>query len=221
MKINFLLTAITLTIASSCSTSYKTGQTPDDVYYSPARLQTDEVRRDDDKNAGDNTVYTSTDDRDIRRRIHNRRYRRYDDRNYPYGYPVYGNPKTGTTQNTQQPRKTNLGAYTPTVHDTTKSSSPKFGNTNNTGTNPVRTFSNPGSTNNSGSAVGKFIRKLLTPDNSSNNNNTSNNGSPARTFDNSKSSNNSSPGNSNSTNNSSGSQSSSNNSAPVRTFKNN
>src|SRR5215212_257631 len=109
MKINFLLLTIITAAISSCSTSYKTGQTPDDVYYSPARLQTDEVRRDrEENNSVDNTVYTSSEDREIRRRVHNRRnrrYNRYDDRyDYPYGYgyPAYGKPTNGTPQNTQQ-----------------------------------------------------------------------------------------------------------------------
>lgn len=235
MKINFLLIAFTLAILSSCSTAYKTGQTPDDVYYSPARLQTDDVRKDENKNVTDNTVYTSSEDRDIRRRVHNRRYRTYDDsrsRTYddrynPYGYPVYGNPKTTATQNNSQPRKINLGGYTPNVPDSIKSTNPKLGVQNNIGTtNPVRTFGNPTTTPGNGSGVGNFIRKLFSVDNSSinSNNSTTNNGSPARTFDNTRSS---SPNNSGSSNNSSDSKSSSpsspsssSTSVPVRTFKN-
>src|SRR5215207_3635357 len=139
MKVNFLLLTIISAAISSCSTAYKTGQTPDDVYYSPARLQTDEVRRDREENTTpDNTVYTSSEDREIRRRVRNRRYRRYDDRyDYPYGYngPVYGNPKYGTTKNTSEPRKTNLGAYTPnaTAPDSASSTNTKSGKINTTG----------------------------------------------------------------------------------------
>lgn len=36
MKINYLLIIATLAALSSCSTAYRSGQTPDDVYYSPA-----------------------------------------------------------------------------------------------------------------------------------------------------------------------------------------
>ena len=239
MKINFLLLTIITAAITSCSTSYRTGQTPDDVYYSPARLQTDEVRRDrDENNTVDNTVYTSPEDREIRRRVHSRRYRRYDDRyNYPYGYngPVYGNPKTGTTQNTSEPRKTNLGAYTPksTTPDSASAINSKFGKTGTIRTtNPVRTFNNSNSSStNKGTTVGNAIRKIFSTDNSNynyNNNNSNNsNSSPSRTFDNSNNNSSSSNNSSNSSNNSrssststpsSSSSSSSSTSAPVRTF---
>lgn len=235
MKIFLLLAIITATI-TSCSTAYKTGQTPDDVYYSPARLETHDVRRDRDENTTtDNTVYTGTEDREIRRRIRHRRYRRYDDRyGYPYGYngPVYGNPKygIGTTQNTSEPRKTNLGAYNPNTAtpDSATSTNSKFGNKNTTGTTPVRTFGTPDKTSNNGSAVGNFIRKVFTTENNNynpghpNNSNNTNNNSSSRTFDRSSNNNN----NNNNTNSSSNTRSSStetkssgsSSSAPVRTF---
>ncbi len=86
MKINFLLIVLIIATVSSCSTSYKTGQTPDDVYYSPARLQNNDVRKErEETNTVDNSVYNSWEDRVIRRRVNNRRYRRYDDR---YNYPM-------------------------------------------------------------------------------------------------------------------------------------
>lgn len=228
MKKDFLLFIIIAVIITSCSTAYKTGQTPDDVYYSPARIQTYEVRNDRDIR-DDNTVYTNSDDREIRRRIRHRRYRQYDDGyNYPYGYygTVYGNPKYGTTQHTSEPRKTNLGAYTPnsSAPDSVKIN-PKTGKfANTTTTSPVRTFANPGSSNN-GTGVGNAIRRILNGANSSNNgnynrpNNSNNsNSTPARTFDTRSSSNNNSSNNSNSKSSSSENKSSS---APVRTFKNN
>ena len=237
MKINFLLLTIITAAISSCSTSYKTGQTPDDVYYSPARLQTDEVRRDrDENNSVDNTVYTSSEDREIRRRVHNRRnrrynrYDRYDDRyDYPYGYgyPAYGKPTYGT-QNTQQPRKTNLGAYTPNPGTTDSTNfNPKTGKINpGTTTAPVRTFGTPStSSNNSGTGVGNLIRKVFSTDNNSYNSGRSNNSTPSRTFDNSSSSssrtfdNNSKSSNTGNSNSSTSTPSSSSSSAPVRTFK--
>ena len=242
MKINFLLLAIITATIMSCSTSYKTGQTPDDVYYSPARLQTDNVRREDEnKNVQDNSVYTSPDDRYIRRRVHNRRYRRYDDvYNNPYGYnaypPVYVNPKSGTppVTNTSKPRTTNLGAYKPntTIPDSLRSTNPKLGMQNNSGAttngtpNPVRTFGNPANSSvpNNGSAVGNLIRRVFSGDNNSNNNNynngnynnsNSNNSSSTRSFD--RSSNNSNNSNSNTETKSAPTTNST--SAPVRTFK--
>lgn len=232
MKINFLLIAILIVTISSCSTAYKTGQTPDDVYYSPAHFQDDKdsVRTDRDKyQHPDNTVYENSEDREIRRRVHNRRYRRYDDRyDYPYGSnypysnnPAYGKPQYGAPQNLPQPRKTNLGAYKPnTTTDSSRTYDPKFGTQNNgTTTAPVRSFGKPNNSTSNGSGVGNFIRKVFTSDNNFNNNynrNNSNNTTPSTTFERSNSSNNN---NSNSSTNSSTNKSSST-SAPVRTFKN-
>ena len=233
MKINFLLLTIITATITSCSTSYKTGQTPDDVYYSPARLQTDEVRRDREEiNSVDNTVYSNSEDREIRRRVYNRRNRRYHDRydrydryDYPYGYgyPAYGKPNNGTTENAQQPRKTNLGAYSPNTAGDSSNYNPKTGKMNTGSTSaPVRTFGTPNnSSNNSGSGVGNFIRKVFTPDNNNYNSGSSNSSTPSRTFDNSSSrtfESKSSSSNSNSSTSPSSSSSSSG-SAPVRTFK--
>ena len=244
MKINFLLAALATTTIISCSTSYKTGQTPDDVYYSPARLQTDNVRKDDDnKKVQDNSVYTTPEDRDIRRRVHNRRYRRYDDRyDYPYGYnngyngynngyPVYTNPKINTTQNTSQPRKTNLGAYSPntTTPDSTRTFNPKLGSQNNTSpTNPVRTFGTPASPNN-GSSVGNLIRRIFNGDSNPGNNYHNNNSyNSSKTFENTNNNNNSNTRTFERTNNNSNTNTNTNTqsapatnstSAPVRTFK--
>ncbi len=237
MKINFLLIAIIIATVSSCSTSYKTGQTPDDVYYSPARLQNNEVRKEKDKE--DDSYYT-TEDRDTRRRINNRRYRRYDDRydrnDYPYGYynnypPVYGNPKYGTPENNSQPRKTNLGAYSPnvTTPDSSGTYNPKFGRQNNgSTTNPVRTFGNPtNSSSNNGSGFGNMIRRVFSGTNSTNNtynpgnSSNSNYSSPSRTFDTRSSNNNSSNNNNSSSNNTKSTTSetkASSSSAPVRKF---
>ncbi len=229
MKINFLLFAIIIATVSSCSTSYKTGQTPDDVYYSPARLQNNEVRKEKDK---EEDVYYTTEDRDTRRRVNNRRYRRYDrydtyDNNYPYGYnnypQVYGNPKYGAPQNTSQPRKSNLGAYSPnpSTPDSSSTYNPKFGRQNNgTTTNPVRTFGNQSnSSSNNGSGFGNMIRRVFSGTNNSNNtynpgNSTNNNySSPSRTFE-TRSNNNSSNNNTKSA----PTESKSSGSAPVRKF---
>jgi len=247
MKINFLLhTIITVAVGtsiSSCSTSYKTGQTPDDVYYSPLRLQTDEVRKEKKVRQDDNTVtvydspiYTTPEDIEIRRRIHNRRYRRYHDRyDNPYGYngyPVYQNPKTGVTTNPSKPRKANLGAYAPntTTHDSTAAYNPKLGKPANTttGSTPIRTFS-PSTNANTGTGVGNFIRKVFTPENSGSSytpSNNSNSGSynnstssPSRTFETRSSSNDTRTSTSNTGSSSTNSSSGSSTSAPVRTFK--
>ena len=244
MKINFLLPAIITAVISSCSTSYKTGQTPDDVYYSPVRLQNDNVRREDNnKNVYDNSVYTTQGNIEIRRRLHNRRYKNrsynerydypYDRYDYPYGYNgypqvYYGNPKPGvvSTTNTSHPRKTNLGAYSPNLIKADSSNyNPKTGKFNTGTTYPVRTFDSPGnSSSNNGSGVGNFIRRVFNTDNSSNNsynnNNSgnSNNSSSSRTFE-TRSNNNNSSTNSNNSSGSSTTTPGSSTSAPIRTFK--
>ena len=49
MKSKILLLALTVALFTSCTTSYKTGQTPDDVYYSPTRPDADEYVKTDKK----------------------------------------------------------------------------------------------------------------------------------------------------------------------------
>jgi len=235
MKINFLLLFIIVATITGCSSSYKTGQTPDDVYFSPARIESHEVRREDENKTYDNpTGYSSVEDRDIRRRINNRRYRRYDDRydspygyNYPYGYnnypPVYLNPKT--VRSTNQTRQTNLGAYKPNIGDSSTSFNPKLGGLN-TGSTPSRTFGNPGTTTKP-SGVGNFIRRVFANENGSyyqgsnsnyNNSyrNNNSNSNSSRSFEPRSSNNNS---NSNNSSSETKTSSSGSGSAPVRTFK--
>ena len=220
MQPKTLLIALSVLAISSCSTAYKTGQTPDDVYFSPAPAYKDYVRSENKEN---NTVYNTdvynTEDREIRRRINNRRYRRYDDRyNYPYGNnngynnypPVYTDPKT-TNTNSSQPRKYNLGVYKNTPpSNTTTNTDPKLGTQQNTGTTstPVRKFDN---TSNNGSGVGNFIRKVL----SGSGNEGSNNSSSQNNSNSNSSSNNTKSSNNNSNTNSSNSNSSN---VPVRKF---
>jgi len=86
MKRQFLLLAITAAAISSCTTAYRTGQTPDDVYYSPARPQDEYVRvqEDDDRYKNDDEYY---DDRYLRMKVSNRY--RWNDLNDWYSYDRY------------------------------------------------------------------------------------------------------------------------------------
>lgn len=117
MKYKILLLAFSAAVLTSCST-YKAGQTPDDVYYSPARDLTarEEVRT--DRRDRYEEYVSSQDDQYLRRKIQNRekwseiddysywydsRYNYYNDRSYynnfsynsynsrfnPYGYNPY------------------------------------------------------------------------------------------------------------------------------------
>jgi hypothetical protein len=72
MKLKLLLLAVLIAALSSCTTSYKTGQTPDDVYYSPVRVQEEYVnsdQRNDDRQVSNDEYY---DDRYLRMKVHNR-----------------------------------------------------------------------------------------------------------------------------------------------------
>lgn len=214
MNTKLLLIPLIVAGFAGCSTAYKTAQTPDDVYFSPVPPHDDYVRSDNDENRN---VYNgeSSDDRAIRRTIHNRRWRRYHDYDYGYGYPYgyypygyypYGYPTTGKPPvNNSQARKYNLGTYTNPVNTTPSSViGTKTGNQPTSA--PVRTFpAQP-----KGTAVGNMIRGLFSGSRS--NSDGYDGGSQTRTFDskNSNSSNNNSSGSNKSSSNSS--------SAPVRTF---
>ena len=86
MKTKLLLLAVSVAAFSSCSTMYKTGQTPDDVYYSPARTYVEgqqEMREDTRQDQANNY---SSEDRTIRMGINDSRYRHF---NNDYGYSPY------------------------------------------------------------------------------------------------------------------------------------
>jgi hypothetical protein len=86
MKISILSTAaiVGVVLLSSCSSAYRTGQTPDDVYYSPTRTGTDFVRS---RDRGDEYTYTNPDDNYLRRKVQDRnRWGTIDDADYWYSY---------------------------------------------------------------------------------------------------------------------------------------
>ena len=73
-------------ILASCSSVYKSGQTPDDVYFSPERPQEEYVRvekRDDSRRYGNDEL--DREDRYLRMKVTNRRYGLLDDYDY-YAY---------------------------------------------------------------------------------------------------------------------------------------
>jgi len=88
MKRQILLLAITAAALSSCTTAYKTGQTPDDVYFSPTRPQDEYVRvkeKEEDQYRYDEEYY---DDRYLRMKVHN--YSQWNSLNDWYSYERYG-----------------------------------------------------------------------------------------------------------------------------------
>src|SRR5258705_1102374 len=151
MKRQILLLAITAAALSSCTTAYKTGQPPDDVYFSPARPQDEyvQVKEKDDSYRYDDNYY---DDRYLRMKVHNRTqwnnlddwysYDRYSYRaNYYYGsyynpytsWNYYYNPycrnniiayhpgQINVVQNVPKPRNFNLTSYTNTNYNNANS----------------------------------------------------------------------------------------------------
>lgn len=85
MQPKTLLLVLTVAAFSSCSTAYKAGQTPDDVYYSSARVV--EEKKNDDRNRN---RYEPANDYEITMGIRDRRWRDfrfdYEYRNSPYYY---------------------------------------------------------------------------------------------------------------------------------------
>ncbi len=70
---------------SSCSSMYKTGQTPDDVYYSPTRPATETVKKEEDTR--DAYTYTEPDNNYLRMVVRNRsRWNTINDADYWYSY---------------------------------------------------------------------------------------------------------------------------------------
>ncbi len=233
MNTKLLLIALIIAGLSSCSTVYKIEQTPDDVYYSPTPRQDSYVQLNtgEDRNVYNNSSVEDREDREVLRRVNNRRWRKrhYDyGYDYPYGYgiypygynnnyPVYVDPKGNNSSSTYKgPRKYNLGTYTkPAVTYTTDPKTGKIINVPNStiiGSSSSRTFTKPSS---NGSGVGNFIRKVLTTGNSNSNTyNNTNSTTQSRTFEPSRNS-----SNNNSSSSSAGKSSSSSSSAPVRTFR--
>ena len=231
MNIKILLLAVGMASLASCNTIYKSGQTPDDLYYSPVRAVEEKVEKKDEVRSSNR--YDSYEDRAIVMSTRDRRWRDLDDDYdyncsydpYRYGYnhgyyynPYYYNrpiflpgylivnPKNAT------PRMTNLGSYN---NSTLVVSDSKSGETKWVRTNQAYNNSN---------SNGSFIRRIITPVAGSNSNTYGNNSrsygsdNNTRTYNPSSNSgsNNSSRSSSSSSSSSSGSSSSGSVPRPAR-----
>ena len=193
MKNKSLIFIFSVVLLASCSTAYKTGQTPDDLYYSKGKIK-----------AGENTLTQrkeeSHEDRQIRMAAHDTRWRTLDDHysynntyspyQYGYGYGYYFNPyycpypvyspavKFVNPVNTTI-RTTNLGGYNNTIstYTPTKGSGNvktttirgyNYNNTNTTRDNHSDTRTYTPQTNNN------TQNNTSTNNNNNNNNNNSN-----------------------------------------------
>jgi hypothetical protein len=237
MKPVILLLAFFSAVLTSCTTAYKTGQTPDDVYYSPVRAQEETVQNDKEETANNkNDEYY--DDRYLRMKVRDRyRWSDLDDSYYynrrysyssyncccfsnpwsPYTYwnnyynPYYNNHiviNPAVTTVYNKPRTFNLNAYNNNALTNSNYSNPKAGNT---GSSSSSNYSRPrNSSTRSNNNSGNTLRDIFRGSNSSSS------GSSSSTNSSSNSTNNSS--NSSSSSSSSSSSGSSGSSAPVRKF---
>ena len=74
---------LSVVLLSSCSSMYRTGQTPDDVYYSPGRAS--DLAHNQDRE--DDYSYVNPDDNYLRQKVQNRsRWSTIDDADYWYSY---------------------------------------------------------------------------------------------------------------------------------------
>src|SRR5690349_20281267 len=75
MRTSILLLVLSVVIFTSCTSAYKTGQTPDDVYFSPPRAQDEYVRTKEKDQYKERTSYDQDvyyDDYYLRMKAHDR-----------------------------------------------------------------------------------------------------------------------------------------------------
>ncbi len=192
MKTSILLLSLTIVVFSSCTTAYKSTQTPDDVYYSPTRpLQDDkQVRNQEDQYYTDD--YYS--DRYLHMKVHDRMlwsslddwynfdrysfgYYNWNDFYYnPYvSWNYYYNPYCCCHTNNytiiksmavNQPRMFDLQTYSYRPSSTNNSKMKGFGSSSNSYSNSTYSPSGNSSANN-GSNTGSFLRNIFSGHNSS------------------------------------------------------
>lgn len=203
MNIKILLFIVAAGALGSCSTAYKSGQTPDDVYFSPARVVEEDNTTDDRDEAKEETRK----DRQIQMCVYDRRWRdfdddydhRYDPYHYGYNYGYYYNPYycyypvyisnvvISNPKNTV-PRMTNLGSYHPSTYVIQNTKTGMSMNTYST-----RPYNN---SNNINTYIRKILNSTIPAVNSNNNNSTRSSDNNTRSYSPSSSSNpgSSSPG---------------------------
>jgi len=128
MRSKILPIILSAVVFSSCSTAYRSGQTPDDVYYSPVRVQKEDDDREEQREQARNSNAV---DYEITMGIRDRRWRDfredYEYQNSPYKFTVcncmnggyYYNPyyypwaiyTTNVAPVNTTPRMVNLNAY--------------------------------------------------------------------------------------------------------------
>ncbi len=204
MRSAILLLVLSAAILGSCTSAYKTGQTPDDVYFSPERPQDKYVTvRDEDNNRYQGNDYYY-DDQYLRMKVHNRMmWSELDDPyfynpRYSYGYGYYNTwnpytswnyyynpyctpavytPKTAIAYN--HPRVFNMNTYNGTQLTNSNSTKGSIYNSNNYNSRPVRIvgYTPSNNNNNSSSGAGNFLRNIFNSSSNNSSNSSSNNNS--------------------------------------------
>lgn len=231
MKPTMLLLALAAIVFSSCTTAYKTGQTPDDVYFSPTQPQDEYVsvqKQDDRRYQGDDEYY---DDRYLRMKVHDRAlWSNLNDWYYfgdRYSYSYYNNWNNPWSPYTYwnyyyNPYSTSIYVINPKaggLSSSTVYTRPRTYNLNTFNGSNILTsnsYTVPRGSKNSGYDYFQFNQ----PRNSYKQNNNNNNGSFLRNIfsNNNNTRSNSSNNNSSSSSGSSRSGSSTSSPAPVRKF---
>jgi hypothetical protein len=185
MRSKILLFTLSVAVFSSCSTAYKTGQTPDDVYYSPVKPVAEKkyTEKEEDRRPVNNDYEITMAVRDHRWRNFRDDYQ-YDNSPYnycycncnntgyyynPYYYPwaIYTSTPAYAVKVNTTPRMVNLNAYN--GYNTRVA---------NGKTNGTSTYSGSASQYNNSNRSGSRLRDLLrqpvetTPSSSSSSNNT-------------------------------------------------
>jgi hypothetical protein len=207
-------------VFTSCTTAYRSGQTPDDVYFSPARPHEEYVSIEDkDDKSQQQEYYSYNDDRYIRMKVRNRDRWSYFDDYYrdPYAYTYQGcycscnyNPRL-YWDNYYSPYAPRIIVYNPKSPIYTR---PRTYNlhvydgqgSNQTKVPQAKTYNEPVRRNNTSTDAGDVLRSIFRG---------SDNSSSGAGNTNTKSTNSSS---SSSSSSSSGSSSTNNGNAPVRRF---
>ena len=204
MKSSVILLAIAAVSLGSCSTVYKTGQTPDDVYYSPARETEEYVEvRNDDNRRYRSYEYDNMDDRWLRMRVRNPyRWSNFDDyyaNDWRYGNtigynsfnPFYSWNNYWSWNSYYNPYCNRIIIVNPKTNPAVYSKVRNFSmgsyvnnNPNNklslnksSGVRPVSRYNNSNYNNSNNNTLGTSIRKVFSGGNSSNSNSGSYNSS--------------------------------------------
>ena len=159
MKSRFLLGILALAALSSCTSAYKSGQTPDDVYYSPARPGAEyvEARTDDNNSRRYRNYEESPEDAWLRMRVRNPyRWNAFDNYDFytPYSWNTWSSPYS-YNWNSYWNNYWGWNSYYNPYCSRTVVFSPK---TNPVVYNNVRTFSLGGYTNNNYGNTNNIVR---------------------------------------------------------------